>query len=151
MFLASNSLHDLEDKKWICPCYNSLNFKQIRCNTFFCRMYGLAVMLSVTISTTSKNIFIVSNIQVRLNNSLWILQSSAMSLIFGQRVKISWPIVKKCSFSQSLQSTFAYSFGHKILFTNIIGIPCSVQLNLTAITPLYATCKPTLKARTLGI
>ena len=54
---------------------------------------------------------------------------------------------KKCSFSQSLQSTFVYSFGHKILFTNIIGIPCSVQLNLTAVTPLYATCKSTLKAR----
>ena len=31
-----------------------------------------------------------------------------------------------------------YSFGHRILFTNIKRIPCSVQLNLTAVTPLYA-------------
>ena len=31
-FLASNSLHNLRDHKWSCPCYNPKNFEQIEIN-----------------------------------------------------------------------------------------------------------------------
>ena len=38
------------------PCHNSKNFEQIHWNQLFCRMYGLAVMLSISTRTTSKTI-----------------------------------------------------------------------------------------------
>jgi hypothetical protein len=48
VFLASNSLHEVRGQKWSCPCYNPKNFEQIYCSKLFCRMYGLAVMLSIS-------------------------------------------------------------------------------------------------------
>ena len=56
MFLASNSVHNHEGQKYLCPCHNSKNFEQIHWNQIFCRMYGLAVMLSISRLTTSKTI-----------------------------------------------------------------------------------------------
>ena len=54
--LASNSFLDLRHQKQLCPCCNAWNFEQIHLTENFCRICGIAVMQSVTISTVSKNI-----------------------------------------------------------------------------------------------
>jgi hypothetical protein len=52
VFLASNSLYNLGGQKRSCPCYNPKNFEQIHWRKLFCRMYGLAVILSISTWTT---------------------------------------------------------------------------------------------------
>ena len=56
MCFASNNLHNHEGKKLSCPSQNTKNFEQIHWNQIFCWMYGLAMMLSISRLTTSKNI-----------------------------------------------------------------------------------------------
>ena len=47
---------DSEVKKKLCPCYNGRNFEQNQSNISFCRMYGTAVMQTISNSTIIKNI-----------------------------------------------------------------------------------------------
>ena len=61
-FLASNSLHNHGCQKLTCPCYNTKNFEQFHWNKLFCGIYGLAVMLSISTRTTSKNIDKIFNL-----------------------------------------------------------------------------------------
>ena len=56
VFLASNSLHDLGGQIKLCSCYNTKNFEQTHWNKTFYRMYGLAMMLSISTQTNLKNI-----------------------------------------------------------------------------------------------
>ena len=52
VFLASNCLHGVRGQKWSSPFYNTKNFEQIHWSKLVHRIYGLAVMLSISTSTT---------------------------------------------------------------------------------------------------
>ena len=75
VFLASNSLHDLGGQKRFCWCYNTKFFEQSQWNKTFCRMYGLAVMLSISRRTTIKNIDKIAFKQVYISG-LYVLWRS---------------------------------------------------------------------------
>ena len=51
-----SSLHNHGDQKQSCPRHNTKNLEQIHWKQFFCGIYGLAEMLSISKLTTSKDI-----------------------------------------------------------------------------------------------
>ena len=58
----------MEVKKKLRPYHNPKNFEQIHWNQPFRGMYGLAVVLSISTPTTSRNIDEIANIIAHLPN-----------------------------------------------------------------------------------